>query len=250
MQAKVQVFHEDPQDKKFLTRCFVCQDISKPGQEHLRNYGGIVCYSCRAFWRRSHQNSRNPKFICKKVNQCVLTVATRRSCQKCRYERCLVAGMRPEAVLDMEQKKIRFRKLLKKQHKFLLCQMKGKVEMPTTLRYFPSSFKLESRQANATRNAKSSHENYKINTPNEDEDDWMKSFAFYSETPMTYGQQQQPDISSSSHESHWDEYSKMESSVSRWSSEMPCFKSQAAYGVTIDIVEMTQDFVKVMNRIG
>lgn len=119
---------EDPKDKIYLTICFVCKDMAKPGQEHLRNYGGIVCYSCRAFWRRSHQNSRNPSFVCKKDEQCSITVATRRRCQKCRYDRCILAGMNPGAVLDDGQKKIRFRKLLLKRQRLLAKQMKKRAQ--------------------------------------------------------------------------------------------------------------------------
>lgn len=107
----------DPRDPIFLTICYVCQEEAKPGQEHLRNYGGIVCYSCRAFWRRSHTKSRNPNFVCKRAEDCVITVKTRRRCQKCRYNRCLMTGMSPEAVLDEDQKKIRFRKLLSKRQR-------------------------------------------------------------------------------------------------------------------------------------
>jgi hypothetical protein len=117
---------DDPRDKYYLTVCFVCHDMAKPGQEHLRNYGGIVCYSCRAFWRRSHQNTRRPIFVCKKNEDCTITVATRRRCQKCRYERCIVAGMNPDAVLNDDQKKVRFRKLLMKRQKQLAKQMKAK----------------------------------------------------------------------------------------------------------------------------
>jgi hypothetical protein len=119
-------FSENPRDKIYLTVCFVCKDVAKPGQEHLRNYGGIVCYSCRAFWRRSHQASRCPKFICKRSNDCSITVATRRRCQRCRYQRCLIAGMNPEAVLNDDQKKVRFRKLLMKRQKQLARQMKAR----------------------------------------------------------------------------------------------------------------------------
>ncbi len=32
-----------------------------------------------------------------------------RQCQKCRYDRCLSAGMRPELVMSEEQKRVRFR---------------------------------------------------------------------------------------------------------------------------------------------
>lgn len=108
---------DDPRDARYLTVCYVCTEEAKPGQEHLRNYGGVVCYSCRAFWRRSHQKSRNPNFVCKKGGDCVITVKTRRRCQKCRYNRCMMTGMSPEAVLDEDQKKIRFRKLLLKRQR-------------------------------------------------------------------------------------------------------------------------------------
>lgn len=137
---------ENPADKTFLKICFVCKDVAKPGQEHLRNYGGIVCYSCRAFWRRSHQVSRRPNFVCKKSNQCTISVATRRRCQKCRYERCLSAGMNPDAVLDTEQKKVRFRKLLKKQQKILSEKTNSKVPIPSTLRYFSTTNHIEEGQ--------------------------------------------------------------------------------------------------------
>lgn len=116
----------DPHNKCYLTICYVCRDVAKSGQEHLRNYGGIVCYSCRAFWRRSHQATRRPTFVCKKNDDCIITVATRRRCQKCRYDRCVAAGMRSDAVLDEDQKKIRFRKLLMKRQKQLAKQMKTK----------------------------------------------------------------------------------------------------------------------------
>jgi hypothetical protein len=53
---------DDPRNERYLTICYVCQEESKAGQEHLRNYGGIVCYSCRAFWRRSHQKVIKFKF--------------------------------------------------------------------------------------------------------------------------------------------------------------------------------------------
>jgi len=49
---------ENPKDKRFLKYCFVCTEEAKPGKEHLKNYGGIVCLSCRAFWRRSHQTTK------------------------------------------------------------------------------------------------------------------------------------------------------------------------------------------------
>jgi len=120
---------ENPSDKVFLKICFVCKDVAKSGQEHLRNYGGIVCYSCRAFWRRCHQRSRQPDLFCRKTNQCIVSVETRKCCQKCRYNRCLLAGMKADAVLDSGQKKVRFRKLLKKKQKIRLALMKKKTSL-------------------------------------------------------------------------------------------------------------------------
>lgn len=126
----------DPNAKCYLTICFVCRDVAKSGQEHLRNYGGIVCYSCRAFWRRSHQATRRPTFVCKKNGRCTITVTTRRRCQKCRYDKCVAAGMKSEAVLDEDQKKVRFRKLLLKRQKQLAKQMKAKKGTGSTGRRF------------------------------------------------------------------------------------------------------------------
>ena len=90
--------------------------------------------SCRAFFRRAHQASKNPNFACKNSGACKVTAKTRyvsratesplavdsgcvlrrRKCQKCRYDLCLNAGMDPEMVLNFEQKQFRFRNCLKK----------------------------------------------------------------------------------------------------------------------------------------
>ena len=45
----------DPKDSYFLRFCFVCNEEAPPDKEHYSNYGGIVCLSCRAFFRRAHQ---------------------------------------------------------------------------------------------------------------------------------------------------------------------------------------------------
>ena len=92
--------------------CPICRDVSdQPQQLH---YGGRACFSCRAFFRRAHQKTKNPDFFCKKDNACEVTVKTRRRCQKCRYVLALKAGMQPEAVLTEDQKKVRFRNALEK----------------------------------------------------------------------------------------------------------------------------------------
>ncbi len=92
--------------------CPICSETSE--QPHQVHYGGLACFSCKAFWRRAHQKTRNPTFKCKKGGACVINLKTRRKCQKCRYNQCLANGMRPEAVLSDDQKKARFKNAIKK----------------------------------------------------------------------------------------------------------------------------------------
>lgn len=34
----------NPMDPFYLTTCFVCGEMAKPNQEHIRNYGGVACF--------------------------------------------------------------------------------------------------------------------------------------------------------------------------------------------------------------
>ena len=71
--------------------CPICKFKNEmPLQIH---YGSKACFSCRAFFRRAHQKTKSPNFICKRNNTCEITVKTRRRCQKCRYTLCLKSGM-------------------------------------------------------------------------------------------------------------------------------------------------------------
>lgn len=83
------------EDEQHSHICPICGESSD--QPHQIHYGGVACFSCRAFFRRAHQKTRDPKFVCKKGGNCEITVKNRRKCQKCRYELCVTAGMRPEA---------------------------------------------------------------------------------------------------------------------------------------------------------
>jgi len=107
----------DPNDSYYLTNCFACKAIAEPGEEYMRNYGGVVCLSCRAFFRRVHQKQIVSKFACKNGGKCVITRENRRQCPKCRHDLCLLAGMSETNVMTPEQKKERFRKMLKKQER-------------------------------------------------------------------------------------------------------------------------------------
>ncbi|TRY79464.1 hypothetical protein TCAL_08929 [Tigriopus californicus] len=95
--------------------CLVCQDVIL--KHTCIHYGGLSCYSCRAFFRRANQESKKAVFECKYDRDCEITVKTRRKCQRCRYDLCLKAGMKPENVLTPDQKVVRFRKKRQKQTK-------------------------------------------------------------------------------------------------------------------------------------
>ena len=88
--------------------------------KHAIHYGGICCYSCRAFFRRAHQNTKIPYFICRTETneqtttiaigsgqttsqserqivedtnvQCGTDVRTKRQCQYHRLKRCIEIG--------------------------------------------------------------------------------------------------------------------------------------------------------------
>jgi len=104
----------DPDDDFYLTVCFVCEEVAKPGQTHMRNYGGTVCFSCRQFFRRAHQAGKITSMTCKNNGQCHITVKNRRKCQTCRYKLCLYTGMCPDSVLSEDQKKVRFQRMIRK----------------------------------------------------------------------------------------------------------------------------------------
>ena len=81
------------------------------------HYGGLTCYSCRAFFRRCHSAERKEPFVppnCKNEGTCEVSVKSRRKCAKCRYDLCLKAGMNPTMVLSKEEKEQRFRKYFEK----------------------------------------------------------------------------------------------------------------------------------------
>ena len=72
-----------------VERCKVC---SEPAGKHIY-YGGKVCTSCRAFFRRAVQNHYYEVFNCSKAKNCDINIQTRKGCQYCRFQKCLNAGM-------------------------------------------------------------------------------------------------------------------------------------------------------------
>lgn len=91
------------------TECAVCHQPIPKDRVH---YGGVSCYSCRAFFRRNTQREELP--VCKRDDNCQITYTDRKQCSACRYASCLRIGMKPELVLTEDDKKRRFKKFLQK----------------------------------------------------------------------------------------------------------------------------------------
>jgi len=90
-------------------KCYVCRE--KAGKHNY--YGGRVCPSCRAFFRRAVQSKYYEIFFCAKGEKCEMNLNTRRSCQYCRFKKCLESGMRIAWVLPDGERARRFNKLKK-----------------------------------------------------------------------------------------------------------------------------------------
>ncbi|PSN57642.1 hypothetical protein C0J52_05416 [Blattella germanica] len=82
-----------------IRNCAICGD-----KAHSLHFGGLSCDSCKAFFRRSVQSGAFRGFSCSRLGGCILTITTRRSCQKCRFMKCVSVGMEPDWVLS-EQKR-------------------------------------------------------------------------------------------------------------------------------------------------
>ena len=85
----------------------MCQVCGERAGKHSY-YGGQVCPSCRAFFRRSVQSGYNATYYCVKEGNCEVTLKTRKNCQYCRYRLCENAGMKTSWVLTEEERKLKF----------------------------------------------------------------------------------------------------------------------------------------------
>ncbi|XP_064099631.1 thyroid hormone receptor alpha-like [Macrobrachium nipponense] len=79
--------------------CSVCRSSAKSS-----HFGALCCDPCRAFFRRSVQNNLWETFICFKDGRCDIT-KNRRSCQRCRFKKCLSSGMDKSLVMTEEERK-------------------------------------------------------------------------------------------------------------------------------------------------
>ncbi|XP_063287172.1 estrogen-related receptor gamma-like isoform X2 [Pelobates fuscus] len=71
--------------------CLVCGDTASG-----YHYGVASCEACKAFFKRTIQG--NIEYSCPVVNDCEITKRRRKSCQACRFRKCLKVGMMKEGV--------------------------------------------------------------------------------------------------------------------------------------------------------
>lgn len=91
--------------------CEVCENKCN----HHIYYGGRVCQSCRAFFRRAVQNKSHLLWVCKFNNECSIYWASKRKCMYCRYQKCIKIGMKPNWVsTEIDRQANIQRKLAKK----------------------------------------------------------------------------------------------------------------------------------------
>lgn len=62
------------------------------------HYGIFSCESCKGFFKRTVQNRKN--YVCLRGSACPVTIATRKKCPACRFDKCLQRGMKLEAIRE------------------------------------------------------------------------------------------------------------------------------------------------------
>ncbi|KAI3420276.1 hypothetical protein GPALN_003590 [Globodera pallida] len=72
-------------------KCLICSDRATG-----KHYGSISCDGCKGFFRRTIRKKHN--YACRFSQNCVVDKNQRNSCRRCRFDKCLGNGMRPEAV--------------------------------------------------------------------------------------------------------------------------------------------------------
>ena len=87
------------------SHCRTCKVCFQPASRH-NYYGGQVCLSCRAFFRRAVTNDTYKSFRCHASASCTIDSKSRKSCGWCRYQKCLQAGMNPSWMGSSEVRRL------------------------------------------------------------------------------------------------------------------------------------------------
>ena len=89
--------------KQLREACQVCGDAAATHS----HYGAIICFSCRAFFRRAVVERRHYNCVRWAQGACTVDAVTRTNCKKCRLAKCLRVGMKPQLVDAVKQQKER-----------------------------------------------------------------------------------------------------------------------------------------------
>ncbi|XP_018015740.1 uncharacterized protein LOC108672557 [Hyalella azteca] len=79
--------------------CQICGDVAKS-----MHFGGLCCDSCKAFFRRSVQSDGFRNFKCSGDKRCSISIASRKFCKLCRFNKCEKVGMVREWVMSEEER--------------------------------------------------------------------------------------------------------------------------------------------------
>lgn len=81
-------------------KCRICEKLAT-----AIHYNCVACEGCKGFFRRTVvSNKTYPK--CQSIAMCKMTnIPGQRTCQYCRYNACIKAGMRPEMISTAHKRK-------------------------------------------------------------------------------------------------------------------------------------------------
>lgn len=77
--------------------CAICQDRASG-----RHYGLYSCEGCKGFFKRTVR--KDLTYACREERNCIIDKRQRNRCQYCRYQKCLMMGMKREAVQEERQR--------------------------------------------------------------------------------------------------------------------------------------------------
>lgn len=77
--------------------CAICGDRSSG-----KHYGVYSCEGCKGFFKRTIR--KDLIYTCRDNKDCLIDKRQRNRCQYCRYQKCLVMGMKREAVQEERQR--------------------------------------------------------------------------------------------------------------------------------------------------
>ncbi|XP_023234697.1 retinoic acid receptor RXR-alpha-B-like isoform X1 [Centruroides vittatus] len=77
--------------------CSICGDRASG-----KHYGVYSCEGCKGFFKRTVR--KDLSYACREERNCIIDKRQRNRCQYCRYQKCLIMGMKREAVQEERQR--------------------------------------------------------------------------------------------------------------------------------------------------